>query len=142
MTRLYRITILSQLNLTTAHKMTSEEALDTAVAHAGTVQNLADHLGVTKGAVSQWKTDGRRIPAEHCPAIERLTNGTVRCEHLRPDVDWAYLRLASGAMKPRRATDPEPPPGRAGRRPPSVKNIMEAATEQPVLYKRKPSGPP
>jgi len=26
------------------------------------------------------------------PAIERATKGAVRCEELRPDVDWAYLR--------------------------------------------------
>lgn len=59
------------------------------------MQALADHLGVTKGAVGQWKLDGRRIPAEHCPVIERLVNGGVRCEDLRPDVDWAYLRAAA-----------------------------------------------
>lgn len=31
-------------------------------------------------------------PAEYCPAIERATGGKVRCEELRPDVDWSYLR--------------------------------------------------
>jgi DNA-binding transcriptional regulator YdaS (Cro superfamily) len=87
--------------------MTPEEALDKAVAHAGTVQSLADHLGVTKGAVGQWKAEGRRIPAEHCPAIERLTDGGVRCEQMRPDVDWAYLRLAAAPSTRRR---PAPPP--------------------------------
>jgi hypothetical protein len=25
-------------------------------------------------------------------AIERESNGVVRCESLRPDVDWSYLR--------------------------------------------------
>lgn len=53
---------------------------------------VAMHLGVTKGAVGQWKLPGRRVPAEHCPAIEKLVLGKVRCEALRPDVDWAYLR--------------------------------------------------
>ena len=72
--------------------MTPEESLDKAVSIIGSMQALADELGVTKGAVGQWKMDGRRIPAEHCPAIERLAAGQVRCEHLRPDVDWAYLR--------------------------------------------------
>lgn len=33
-----------------------------------------------------------RVPAEHCPTIERATAGAVRCEELRPDVDWAVLR--------------------------------------------------
>lgn len=68
------------------------EALDKAVSIIGSMQVLADLLGVTKGAVGQWKLEGRRIPAEHCPAIERFTDGAVRCEELRPDVDWAYLR--------------------------------------------------
>lgn len=72
--------------------MTPEEAFEKAIAQIGSMQLLADHLGITKGAVSQWKLDGRRIPAEHCPLIERLTAGFVRCEDLRPDVDWAYLR--------------------------------------------------
>lgn len=29
-------------------------------------------------------------PAEYCPSIERATG--VRCEELRPDVDWSVLR--------------------------------------------------
>ena len=75
--------------------MTPEEGLDKAVSLVGSMQVLADELGVTKGAVGQWKTDGRRVPAEHCPAIERLSAGRVRCEILRPDVDWGYLRAVA-----------------------------------------------
>lgn len=52
---------------------------------------LARLLGVTKGAVWQWE-HATRVPAEHCPVIERITKGAVRCEDLRPDVDWGYLR--------------------------------------------------
>ena len=74
--------------------MTPEEALEKAVSIVGSTQALASELNVTKGAVSQWKMDGRRTPAEHCPTIERLTAGEVRCEYLRPDVDWGYLRTA------------------------------------------------
>ena len=33
-------------------------------------------------------------PAEYCPAIERATGGAVRCEYLRPDVEWSVLRQA------------------------------------------------
>ncbi|HEX8610188.1 MAG TPA: helix-turn-helix domain-containing protein [Telluria sp.] len=88
--------------------MTPEEALDKAVSYVGTVQNMADHLGVTKGAISQWKQEGRRIPAEHCPAIERLTARGVRCEQMRPDVDWEYLRLVVAAKPPRSRASPPP----------------------------------
>jgi DNA-binding transcriptional regulator YdaS (Cro superfamily) len=66
--------------------------LDRAIQIAGSMQALAAVLGVTKGAVFQWKMPGRKVPAEHCPAIERMTGGQVKCEQLRPDVDWAYLR--------------------------------------------------
>jgi DNA-binding transcriptional regulator YdaS (Cro superfamily) len=80
--------------------MTPEDALDKAISIIGSMQALADVLGVTKGAVGQWKMDGRRIPAEHCPVIERHVNREVTCEQLRPDVDWAYLRAASAPAAP------------------------------------------
>ncbi len=60
-----------------------------------TLVGLATRLNVTKGAVGQWKEDGRVVPAEHCPVIERLTGGRVRCEELNPKVDWGYLREAT-----------------------------------------------
>ena len=48
--------------------------------------------GISVQAVHKW-ADGN-VPADRCPTIERLTNGGVRCEELRPDVDWAYLRCS------------------------------------------------
>ena len=67
-----------------------------AIKHAsevmGNQRKLADALKVTPATVSQWIIGQRPIPAERCPEIERATNGAVRCEDLRPDVDWAYLR--------------------------------------------------
>lgn len=90
--------------------MTPEEALEKAIAKIGSMQVLADELGVTKGAVGQWKLPGRRVPAEHCPAIERLVSGEVTCEELRPDVDWAVLRCStSGPKYGRRSTDKKRP---------------------------------
>ena len=53
---------------------------------------IARTLGISPVTVSQWKTGIRPIPAERCPTIERATGGLVRCEDLRPDVDWAYIR--------------------------------------------------
>lgn len=43
---------------------------------------------VSKASISRWKKE--RIPAEVCPDIEELTG--VKCEELRPDVNWAVLR--------------------------------------------------
>lgn len=79
--------------------MTPSEALQKAVEAAGSLQVVADALGVTKGAVGQWKISGRRVPAEHCPAIERLVRRVVTCEQLRPDVDWAFIRTSNNTER-------------------------------------------
>lgn len=51
---------------------------------------LANAIGVSAQLVSFWRKN--RVPAEHCPAIERATGGKVKCEDLRPDVPWGVLR--------------------------------------------------
>lgn len=68
----------------------SVHPLDRAAQIFGTAKGLAIELGVSKGAFSQWKRDGRRTPPEYCPTIERLTG--VRCEELCPGVEWGVLR--------------------------------------------------
>jgi DNA-binding transcriptional regulator YdaS (Cro superfamily) len=60
--------------------------------HRGRVNELSELIGVPAALVSQWKTGVRQVPAERCPAIEKATHGAVRCEDLRPDVDWPYIR--------------------------------------------------
>lgn len=65
-----------------------------AVEILGGPTHVALILGVTPQAVCFWRDGRRRFPAEHCPAIERVTEGKVRCEDLRPDVDWGYLRTS------------------------------------------------
>jgi DNA-binding transcriptional regulator YdaS (Cro superfamily) len=67
--------------------------LDRAAELCGGITKLASAIGVTSvQVVSNWRAEGRRVPAEHCPAIERATGGAVLCEELRPDVDWSVLR--------------------------------------------------
>ena len=75
-----------------------EHPVDRAAKVVGSKTALANALGVTKAAVGQWKDEGRRVPAEHCPSIERLTSGAVRCEELRPDVAWNVLRAQAVAQ--------------------------------------------
>lgn len=53
---------------------------------------MARHLGVSPPTINQWVSGARPIPAERCLEIEKITEGAVTCEELRPDVDWAYLR--------------------------------------------------
>lgn len=65
---------------------------------------LSRALGVSSVVVSMWKTGARQVPAERCPAIERATGGLVRCEDLRPDIEWSVLRgTASNRATPAQA---------------------------------------
>lgn len=55
---------------------------------------MAKALGLSSHmVVYHWATS--RVPAEHCPNVEQLTG--VRCEELRPDVNWGVLRKAPEA---------------------------------------------
>ena len=69
-----------------------KEAIQKACEIAGGQSAMARLLGVKPPSVNEWIKGGRPVPAERCPAIEKATQGAVRCEDLRPDVDWAYLR--------------------------------------------------
>lgn len=61
--------------------------IDVAAAKIGSQAALAELLGVSKGAVNQWKDRERKVPLEHCAAIEAITAGDVTRRDLRPD-DW------------------------------------------------------
>ena len=65
--------------------------IEQAIRAAGGVSKLAAALGVKPQHVCNWAVR-RQVPAERCPSIERATRGAVRCEDLRPDVDWSVLR--------------------------------------------------
>ncbi|WP_421883231.1 helix-turn-helix domain-containing protein [Methylibium sp.] len=68
-------------------------ALRRAAELVGGQAALAAALGFsTRQGVWPWFNTDRRVPAEYCPAIERATDGAVRCEELRPDVEWAVVR--------------------------------------------------
>lgn len=68
-------------------------ALRIAIDLFGSQALLAKEIGVSPQVISNWIKRGN-IPAEYCPDIDRATNGRVRCEELRPDLEskWAYLR--------------------------------------------------
>lgn len=61
--------------------------LEDAAQKFGSEAALARALGVSRGALNQWKNRGRHVPAEHAPEIERLTG--VPCERLCPSIRWA-----------------------------------------------------
>ena len=67
-------------------------------------EHLADHLSIAGIARSLHLSPGHlrnvsygyRTCAESLAiAIERESRRKVRCERLRPDVDWAYLRRSA-----------------------------------------------
>ena len=58
----------------------------------GTAKEFAGLVGIHEVLLSQLRNNQRKTPAEICIEIERASNGKVRCEDLRPDVDWSYLR--------------------------------------------------
>jgi len=70
------------------------EPIARAVEILGGPTKVALILGVTPQAVCFWRGGHRRFPAEYCPNIEKATDGVIRCEDLRPDVDWGYLRAS------------------------------------------------
>lgn len=63
----------------------------------GAGRRLAESLTISPVIISQWKTGARQISADRCIDIERATAGAVRCEDLRPDVDWGYLRASANS---------------------------------------------
>lgn len=74
--------------------------IDKAADIIGSQTALAAVLGVSKGAVSQWKDENRRVPAAHCLAIERATSGAVTRRDLRPDdfhLIWPDLEVLPSA---------------------------------------------
>lgn len=75
-------------------------ALQRAIELLGGQAALASCLGLKQQHIWNWINRDSKIPAEHCPAIERATAGAVRCEELRPDVEWQVLREQAA---------PEPP---------------------------------
>lgn len=58
----------------------------------GLATELAKKLGIPTTLISQWANGVRQVPAERCLEIEKATLGAVRCEDLRPDIDWSCLR--------------------------------------------------
>lgn len=71
-----------------------------ACVRLGGLSALARAIKVTPPTVHQWVSGHRQIPVLRCLDIERATNGAVRCEDLRPDVDWSVLRGTSPQAHP------------------------------------------
>lgn len=53
--------------------------------------DYARRCGTTVGYLRKAASIGQRLGENLCIALDRESDGVVRCEKLRPDVDWAYL---------------------------------------------------
>jgi DNA-binding transcriptional regulator YdaS (Cro superfamily) len=83
-------------------------AFERACDIVGCQAKMARLLNMKPPTINQWIHLVKQIPAERCPEIEKLTNGTVKCEELRPDIDWAYLRSTVTTTQPQASTFPIP----------------------------------
>ncbi|WP_120430186.1 transcriptional regulator [Acinetobacter baylyi] len=69
---------------------TPKNAFKKAIKIAGNKSALARRIGVTPWALSKWNVE--KIPEERCEKIEEVTQGQVKAEELRPDINWDYVR--------------------------------------------------
>jgi len=53
---------------------------------------FARHCGTSAGQLKQVAYGNRRASAGLAVSLDRETGGAIRCEEMRPDIDWAYLR--------------------------------------------------
>lgn len=53
---------------------------------------FAARVGTTVGYLRKAVSAKQQLGGTLCIDIERESNGAVRCEDLRPDGDWAFLR--------------------------------------------------
>lgn len=74
--------------------MKHKEALNRAITLLDGLAPFTAAVGApSTHAVKAWRISG--VPERYCPTIERITNGAVRCEELRPDVEWSVLRTST-----------------------------------------------
>ena len=59
------------------------------------LDSFAARCGTSAGQLKQVAYGNRRPSAGLSICIERESKGSVVCEQLRPDIDWAYLRSTS-----------------------------------------------
>ena len=72
--------------------MEQKTALNEAITKAGGLTAFTEAIEAPSiHAVKQWRIAG--VPEKYCPRIERVTG--IRCEALRPDVEWGVLRGTS-----------------------------------------------
>lgn len=62
--------------------------------HGWSQEDVAKLIGYTQTVVSDWERDKRRPGPTACMALERASEGELRCSELRPDIFPAGFRAA------------------------------------------------
>lgn len=70
-------------------------AISQAIQDAGGPAKVSRECGVSVQAVCFWRDGLRALPAEHCITLEKMNKGSIRCEQMLPEVDWAYMRAST-----------------------------------------------
>lgn len=70
--------------------MEQKRALNEAITLAGGLAPFAEAVRAPSvHAVKAWRLN--QVPEIYCPRIERVYG--IKCERLRPDVEWSVLRV-------------------------------------------------
>lgn len=72
--------------------------------------DFARRCGTTIGYLRKAISAGQQLAEKTCIAIDRESRGVVRCEDIRADVDWGYLRGTSAVPceEPHSRSKPRP----------------------------------
>jgi DNA-binding transcriptional regulator YdaS (Cro superfamily) len=62
--------------------------MNTLADHFPSAAELARSCGVSREAARHWLSGASAPSLQHIPAIEAASNGAIRAEDLRPDVEW------------------------------------------------------
>lgn len=69
------------------------EAIKKASEICGSMSKLALSIGANYGSVFKWM-HGKATPSPlYCMKIEKITDGQVKKEEIRPDFDWKRFKL-------------------------------------------------
>lgn len=59
--------------------------------------------GTSEGYLRKAVSKSQQLGGDLCILIERESKSAVRCEDLRPDADWAFIRASSNRRSNRQA---------------------------------------
>lgn len=68
------------------------KALKRAIEEVGSMQNLANKVGVSYQTILNWKSSRSSISPHNCVKIEEATSGKVSRKNILPEFPWDELK--------------------------------------------------